>query len=96
MKQRLEEHGEKLPDLKTISQKAINRLSDKTEDFSAADLRRLVSDAQNILASKKAAAEAGTLEAADVPSAADALEQAVEDLRKMRDEVESFMKQMYQ
>mmetsp|Transcript_10465 Transcript_10465/g.28679 ORF Transcript_10465/g.28679 Transcript_10465/m.28679 type:complete len:519 (+) Transcript_10465:67-1623(+) len=83
----LKEQGDHLPE---IPVSRINQIADRTEDFSPADLRRVVKDARNIYASKKM--KTGD----DKPIKADeVLEEAVESLRRMRDEVESFMKQMY-
>ncbi len=84
-----------------ISERRIRQIADRTEDFSPADLRRVVKDARNLIASKLRRREseserAGGAESAPMPVCpGDELEEAVEQLRRMRDEVESFMKQMY-
>ena len=94
----------------SIARKRIDRLADKAERMSAADLKRLVRDAKNAMAvaglrgkgkNGKSGENGEGMEEGDgkgegAMDAGDALEEAVEALQKMRDEVESFMKQMYQ
>ncbi|QDZ24160.1 AAA ATPase [Chloropicon primus] len=81
--------SEKCPALGKVSKQKIDQIANRTEDFSAADLRRCVKDCQNILASSHSQSGEEEQDPGKV------LEKAVHDLRKMRDEVESFMKQMY-
>jgi len=88
-----------------ISERRLRQIADRTEDFSPADLRRVIKDCRNMLASQEAkkrkldasqrTEDEGNAEA-QTPAADEVLEKAVEDLRKMRNEVEFFMKQMYQ
>jgi len=111
LKKLLKEQGQKVPDLLTISDRRINQIADRTEDFSPADLRRVIQDARNILASAKETAAVDKVEESEemkeshnnnekkkkkLETPDEVLERACEDLRRMRDEVESFMKQMYQ
>jgi len=71
-------------ELGAVSDAKVDEVANKTEDMSAADLRRLVGDAQNVWA-------AGNGE----ETVEGALDEAVRQLRKMRDEVDQFMKTMY-
>ena len=71
-------------ELGAVSDVKVDEVANKTEDMSAADLRRLVGDAQNVWA-------AGNGE----ETVEGALDEAVRQLRKMRDEVDQFMKTMY-
>lgn len=88
-----------LPELADVDLKTIRKVANKTEDFSAADLRRLVKDTRNMLAyreAKKTSAKSDEQGEEGEEGVGETLEKAVENLRRMRDEVESFMRQMYQ
>ena len=77
------------PELRDVPAKELRAIADRTEEFSPADLRRCVKDAVNALAFQRAKGH-------QPPQAAgELLEAAAEDLRKMRDHVDSFMKQIY-
>ena len=80
---------ERLEAMRGITAKELKYVADRTEDFSPADLRRVVKDTTNALAYRKAKGKKDK-------KAGDLLETSVENLRRMRDEVESFMKQLYQ
>ena len=80
---------ERLDAMRGITGKELKYVADRTEDFSPADLRRVVKDTTNALSYRKAKGKKDK-------QAGDLLETSVENLRRMRDEVESFMKQLYQ
>ncbi len=76
------------PEVRDIPLGDLRTVADRTEEFSPADLRRIVKDTVNALAFERSKGRTPA-------PAGELLEQAAEDLRKMRDEVESFMKQLY-
>ena len=76
------------PELRGVPSKELRAIADRTEEFSPADLRRCVKDAVNALAFQRAKGR-------PPQAAGELLEEAAEDLRKMRDHVDSFMKQIY-
>jgi len=86
LKKILAEEGGALND-SPISETTVQELADRSEDWNAADLRRLVRDARNLLFYKQQKGEEFQTEKV--------LIEAHKDLRKMVEEVEYFQRQMY-